>query len=239
MKHHMYHIENARRAAKTHRLPTLIAAGAIACLSTVCADAANPPISSKFEYIPNIITPLSDVAVNPFVYVAKFVCGPQTLAATRIGQITEYSALEPGNYATALNILPLNDVHPQIEVYASMVDSPINPVVAQFPAPISFRTLTLTCTDIIDSFGLAVSDEAYEGFLYIKRRKPDLEVQAVYTYASRDEFTDWLGVDQQGNVVPNPEINLISIGGAGGLGLGASIDVERIEPIDRSGLAGY
>lgn len=208
--------------------------GAVTVLAVVNVNAANLTISSKLN--PGIFTPVPIPAAKPIVYAAKFVCGPQTTPATGIGQTVSYAALQPGNYATALNVLPFVEDRLGIEVHASMDGNPLNPLVRRFPFTRALNTYTVTCEDILDGFGVSVSNEAYEGFLYIERSKPDLEVQAVYTYASRDQFSDWLGVDTNGNVVENPEVNLISIGGAGGLGLGASIDVERVEPIDRSGL---
>ncbi len=209
-------------------------AGAVVALVAISVNAANYPLALKIN--PGVLKPLPSVTVKPVLYAAKFVCGPQLRAATGIGQTLRFAAVEPGHYATALNILPLINGSPSIDIYAAMEDSVVNPLVAHFSISGAYRMYTVTCEEILASFGVSVVDEAYEGFLYVERRQPDLEMQAVYTYASRDEFTDWLGVDQKGNVVANPEIGLKSIGGAGGLGLGASIDVERIEPIDRSGL---
>lgn len=172
---------------------------------------------------------------QPVVYSAKFICGPQTKPATAIGQITTFAPLQPGNYATALNVLPLLNNLPAIEVFVAMNGVPGNPLVKQFTPSQAFETFTLGCDEILKSLAVTVNNEAYEGFLYITRMRPDLDVQAVYTYASRDvfEFMEFRGVDKKGNVVINPEVGVTSIGGAGGggLGLGASIDVERIEPI--------
>ncbi|GEM_PF-2281675 len=144
--------------------------------------------------------------IDPQTYIAKFVCGPQTLAATRIGEIVQYSALEPGNYATAVNILTLTPGQP-IMVYASMDGIDPNPLVAQLPISRVFETHTLTCTEILNGLGVNVGQEAYEGFVYFTRRQADLDVQVVYTYAAKDN-----------------------------LGLGSSIDVERIKPVNRNQL---
>lgn len=174
---------------------------------------------------------------KPIVYSAKFVCGPQTKPATSTGQATTFAALQPGNYATALNILPLGGGLPEIEVFASMHGSAGNPSVTRVTVTQAFETHTLACEEIINAFGVTARDEAYEGFLYITRSRADLDVQAVYTYASRDsfQFKEFRGVDELGNVVVEPETGIFSIGGAGGggLGLGASIDVERVVPINR------
>ena len=144
--------------------------------------------------------------IDPQTYIAKFVCGPQTLPATRIGEITEYSALQPGNYATAVNILTLTTGQP-IMVYASMDAVDPNPLVAQLPISRVFETHTLTCTEILNALGVNVGQEAYEGFVYFSRRQADLDVQVVYTYAAKDR-----------------------------LGLGSSIDVARIKPVNRNTL---
>lgn len=234
LNYHVFELGNATTHHRQSRAILKLLLGAVTALAVVNVNAANLTISPKS--IPVIFTPVPIPAAKPIVYAAKFVCGPQTTPATGIGQTVSYAAVQPGNYATALNILPFIDGRLGIDVHASMDGNPLNPLVRRFPLTRALNTYTVTCEDILNGFGVSVSNEAYEGFLYIERSKPDLEVQAVYTYASRDEFTDWLGVDSNGNVVQNPEVNLISIGGAGGLGLGASIDVERVEPIDRSAL---
>ena len=200
----------------------------------VNVKAATPQFKFKpITFKPYVLFPK---VADSFVYGAKFVCGPQAIAATRIGQITQYSALQPGNYATALNIFTLSDNQPSIEVYASMDGNSTNSLVAQLPISRVFETHTITCNGILNALGVNVSTVAYEGFLYITRSQTDLDIQAVYTFESRDAFNEFRGVDEAGNVVINPEIEVISIGGAGGLGLGASIDVERIVPINRKGL---
>ena len=209
--------------------------GTAVVLAASAATAANHTIVLKSPQ--KTLYPVIDLKARPFVYAAKFVCGPQTVAATRIGQIVNYSAVEPGNYATALNLLSLTAAAAPIDVRASMDGVAFNPIVAQLPKSELFQTHTVTCDEILKGFGVSVSDEAYEGFLLIERWKPDLEVQSVYTYASREKFAAWRGVDEQLNVIENPEVGVVSIGGAGGLGLGASIDVERIQPINRNAVA--
>ena len=219
MNNQIYRVTKADRAANQHRrshstLKLLL--GAATALAVGNVNAASLTLSPKLK--PGIFTPAPVPAVKPIVYAAKFVCGPQTVASIGIGQTVTHSAVQPGNYATALNILPLVEGRLGLDVHASMDGNPLNPLVRRFSLTHALNTYTVTCEDILNGFGVSVSNEAFEGFLYIERSKSDLEVQAVYTYSSREKFTDWLGVDSNGNLVENPEINLISIGGAGGLG---------------------
>lgn len=180
--------------------------GILMCVCTFSVNAQTAPTGFTPTLNPTrIFTPIPRF-IDPQTYTAKFVCGPQTLAATRIGEITQYSALQPGNYATAVNILTLATGQP-IMVYASMDGVDPNQLVAQLPISRAFETHTVTCTEILNSLGVNVGQEAYEGFVYITRRQIDLDVQMVYTFAAKDR-----------------------------LGLGASIDVERIKPINRNNL---
>ena len=217
-----------------YRESLILLAGLILLVAGFKVHAATPLLKVNAVVLKPFVP--TTLVIDPFVYIAKFVCGPQAIPATRIGQITNYSALQPGNYATALNVLTLRDNQPSINVYASMDGHTGNPLVVQLPISRVFETHTVTCDEILSALGVNVGTEAYEGFLYISRRQSDLDVQAVYTFASRDSFQEFRGVDYNGNVVINPEVGITSIGGAGGLGLGASIDVERIKPINRNQL---
>ena len=225
---------SSTRVVTNHYRSVILLAFLLLSVAGFRVDAVTPKFSAN-SLVLRPYVPVTQV-IDPYVYIAKFVCGPQAIPATRIGQITNYSALQPGNYATALNILTLIDNQPSISVYASMDDHNGNPLVVQLPISRVFETHTVTCDEILSALGVNVGPEAYEGFLYISRRQSDLDVQVVYTFASRDSFNEFRGVDNNGNVVVNPEVGIISIGGAGGLGLGASIDVERVKPINRNQL---
>ncbi len=242
MNQHTRQVSTRQRLAKTHCLRAWVLIAVIASLAISVAATAQVTVVPTKQ-----LTVLQPIALpKPIVYAAKFVCGAQTQAAIQIGQTVAFADLEPGAYATALNIFSLSQGQPQIDVYASVHGSAFDPLVAQFSSPRAFETHTVVCNDIMQVVppNPRGTGEVVEGFLYITRRQPDLDVQAVYTYANREkfEFDKWRGVTSDGYVVPVPEEDiagdLISIGGAGGggLGLGASIDVERIAPIDRSGL---
>ena len=187
-----------------HGFSGLLSVGFLMCVCVFTVNAQTAPTGFTPTLNPGrILTPIARF-IDPHTYTAKFVCGPQTLAATRIGEITQYSALQPGNYATAVNILTLATGQP-VMVYASMDGVDPNQLVAQRPISRAFEPHTVTCTEILNALGVNVGQEAYEGFVYITRRQIDLDVQMVYTYAAQDR-----------------------------LGLGASIDIERVKPINRN-----
>ncbi len=189
---------------RRHGISGLLFMGILICACAFSVNAQTAPPGFTPTLNPGrVLTPIPRF-IDPQTYTAKFVCGPQTLAATRIGEITQYSALQPGNYATAVNILTLATGQP-IMVYASMDGVDPNQLVAQLPISRAFETHTVTCTEILNALGVNVGQEASEGFVYITRRQIDLDVQMIYTFAAKDR-----------------------------LGLGASIDVERIKPINRN-----
>lgn len=175
-----------------------------------------------------------DIRLNlqPYLYATKFVCGQQLNPGIQIGQTVRYAALEPGVYSTALNMLTLKQGIPGITVSASMDGYAPVPVATQLSGATAFDTHTVTCDDILQAFNVPPGADAYEGFLYVQRQRPDLRIDAVYTYASRERFQEFRGVDLNGNVVVNPELGVYSIGGAGGLGVGASIALQRVEPVN-------
>ncbi len=171
--------------------------------------------------------------LQPYLYATKFVCGQQLNAGVQIGQDVTYAALEPGVYSTALNILTLKRDAPGIAVRASMDGFAPVTVASQLSSASAFDTHTLTCDEILDAFNAKQPGrDAYEGFLYLQRQRPDLRVDTVYTYASQDEEEVLWGVTEKGNVIRNPETNVISVGGGKGIGLGASIDIERVDPVN-------
>ncbi len=189
-----------------------------------------------------------------FVYAAQFVCGyvqgatpPQANSPGATVPAPLPDDFQPGSYATALNLFnPSFRSVANIRMFASVADGGTTPVGPPITLA-AFRTEKITCQDIVRDVarlipGNLANGEVVEGFLYTTRPADDLEMQAVYTYSTKDGFKEFLGVDDAGFVVPvagreaETEFPLISIGGAGGLGLGGSIDVEKITPRKVSGL---
>ncbi len=116
---------------------------------------------------------------------------------------------------------------------------------------------SIDCRDIVGALPNAPAGTLFEGYLWVFGVIGDLtlQVDGVYTYESQNAFERHLvyGLDEQGVVSVIGEIqNLtlagindpikadvfdegaidIAASGAGGLGLGASIDVERCEPVE-------
>lgn len=220
--------------------PSKVIARCIASLLFVAGTAictANAATAVDFGSLPKDITkkkfPSIPLNFQPYLYATKFVCGQQLNAGVQIGKTVTYSALEPGVYSTALNILTLKRDAPDIGVHASMDGIAPVTVATQLSSDAAFDTHTVTCDDILEAFNMKnPGRDAYEGFLYVRRQRPDLRIDSVYTYASQYEEEVLWGVTPNGNVVRNPEFNVTSVGGGKGVGLGASIDIQRVDPVN-------
>jgi hypothetical protein len=93
----------------------------------------------------------------------------------------------------------------------------------------TFRSRQIGCDDIAGKVaplipGGLITGDLVEGFLYVQRTRKDLEAQVVYSYSSIDAFHEFRGDDGF--------VGGTGAAGAGGLGLGASLDVERITPVE-------
>ena len=182
------------------------------------------------------------------IYSAKFVCGaqraPLSLALPRDPGLLD---VQPGSYATVLNIMNLYRFAPRVKVQASLAQSSpsafANTRVIRDQAVPVFGAMKVGCADIAAAFGRNNSD-VFDGFLYIIQPQDYLNVQAVYTYSEQDEFQSQrfigIGVNNQvGDInAPAPGSNsnvttgfrIMGGAGAGGLGIGNSIHIERITP---------
>lgn len=194
---------------------TRLAWTAAGLLAAVLAWSAQGQV---FVGTPGTPTATAAPSPGPVVYAGKFVCGghlllgpipvPGTLRALPGGT---YSGFEPGNYATAINVLNVDVVRQdRIQVLAS-VDGALGPVlVATFDLE-PFETRKLDCVDIVSAVNggtVPPGGPLYEGFVHIVRNLDVLAVQGVYTHSHERRFE--------------------SANGAGGLGRGTSIDVEPI-----------
>lgn len=188
------------------------------------------------------------------VYPAKFVCG---FATGNVPLMREedpfpapYEDLKPGNYATVVNILNLAIVSPQINVLASVEGIAGTPRVDTLRLS-QLQTRRIGCVDIIPALAGSIpgglNGAVIEGYLLVSvpaSAQDILEVQAVYTYATKDEFDtrEFQGVDIVDNLRPvfpqgnSPRLRIMAGAGAGGLGLGGSIHVQKIEPRQVPGL---
>lgn len=198
-------------------------------------------------------------AAQLFSYPAKFVCGfelgdVRLLSDTSPLQL-EYEQLKPGNYATLINLL--NNTLTDQTVTAFLVTQETN---GQFPGatfPLaSFSTFRFGCPEIAAILGpifpVPLTGQVIEGYAVFVANTPNLRVDDVFTFESKDAFKEhlvWV-LDEDGQIKavnlvqggfklgPFPPIELpffpsdIAASGAGGLGVGASIDVEHVEPTE-------
>ena len=184
------------------------------------------------------------------VYPAKFVCGHQVGSIQLLSNHADpkgYEELKPGNYATVINVTNLSVGTETFEYFVSINLKTTGPLLVGPVAPTTmtmFGTAKIGCPDIAAALNLVLpasldlEGEAFEGMVLIPKALNSLDVQAVYTYANMDQFASRLALYLgPGDVVQSAEIddeisqeeaNVFGASGAGGLGLGASIDVERI-----------
>ena len=165
---------------------------------------------------------------------------------------------EPGHYATIVNVLQTQFANNSVVAFFVQdgqpgVGIPLNTAVLG-----AFRSLDVGCTDIAPFIGLG-GGAPFEGWLVIAATQPTLEVSPVYTFESQNGFAEHRvhQVLQGGqrlqllNVPPANPFDLfvpggvafvlqlalqtqagdVHVSGAGGLGVGASIDVETVDAV--------
>lgn len=193
-----------------------------------------------FYWTPADAQRISPSAITTNLYIAKFFCGfragqtpPQINKGLGGGtplpnQLSPaFRGFQPGSYSTTLNIFNTGSATASFSVFASIDGVATTPNVATVNLG-TFRTRQLGCGEIASGLapsvaGGLINGDLVEGFLYIQRTKQDLDVQAVYSYTSIDAFHEFRGDDGL--------VGGTGAAGAGGLGLGASVDVERIAPL--------
>lgn len=168
-----------------------------------------------------------------------------------------YEDLKPGNYATTCNLFnydisaPTQTVLPYVAVEGAGLI---------FLGPLTVQALTTNafgCIDILTGLGNPpLNGTVFEGYLTFFTFDPDFQVDGVRTFESQNAFEHHIlwGYDPFGEIrvvfevlgialpqiaVPLPEDfaaalenERLTASGAGGLGLGASIDVEIVPRID-------
>lgn len=202
---------------RTRVLPVM---GIAMMLWTIGGVGAGTPVAQA-----QLIQPIPATQV---LYTAKFVCGfkpgftpPQGNVVNGPG-IYNYRDFEPGSYATALNVLYATgrNTNTNVNVFISVPETTQNSALTRVnlgPLPLSnFGTVKVDCGDIAQALNgplpQIAAQEVVEGFLYITRGIDDLVVEAVYSYSS-----------QIGALGGEPRNNA-------GIGLGASVHVQNIEP---------
>ena len=169
------------------------------------------------------------------LYPAKFLCGFVTgfseFQSNVLAPIPRYGELEPGHYSTVLNLLNASrQTQQNIQVHAVVQGE--SPVLVSSITLEPFHTHKVTCFDIVNELDAIIPGGAQgqliEGFVYVLRNKDVLDIEGVYTYASKDMYV--LGGIAYFDTIAEFGGSIEAAGaGAGGLGLGASIDVVKIE----------
>jgi len=195
--------------------------------------------------------PVPVIKVNFFP--SKFVCGFQRGNVPLLNDPNPvlnpyYEHVKPGNYATTFNVLNLNLDHQTISFYVSEPDvyDGLKFVGSRWIP--SFGTTQFGCPDIAAGLGTQ-NGSFFEGYLLIVVKNDQFKVTGVYTFESQNAFERHVlwrlrsdgssGIESEltsdsltaltrplGPVDFIGPFKDIAASGAGGLGLGASIDVE-------------
>ncbi len=188
------------------------------------------------------------------LYQAKLTCGfnpgQVPLLNDRNPFPHHWENFKPGNYATSLNITNSTLQSQTFYAYISLTDYPSFPFI--FLGSVSlplFGTLEVGCAELSPAFPPTTQPGQFvDAVLHLFSTGNHFTVKAVYTYSSRDAFERHLfvGLDKNDDVgvleahgsgvstVPAEDPLLVPVhlaaSGAGGLGLGASVDHEDITP---------
>jgi hypothetical protein len=155
------------------------------------------------------------------IFAAKFVCGFTDGRVVRLNDPTPlptaYRAVEPGNYATVVNVANLTFDDGPKTVERRLISEGFTTVALPDVNLPEFELSTVDCDDLgaaLAPQGFANDGRFFEGYLVtwvdeldFSENAPPLEVTAAYSYAVQNGRP----ADQS-------------------LGLGSSVDVERIEP---------
>ncbi len=170
-----------------------------------------------------------------------------------------YEELKPGNYATLINIINTDFTTVNQSFTPAFVIEGVGPISSALIRTLApLATTKVGCPEILRTLTpflpTAPIGQVFEGYaLFVTTPNDPLQIDVVYTYESKDAFKEHIvwGLGPDGTV-PDGALNLLHSGfkfgnfpnifdfpvidigasGAGGLGLGASIDVERVLPRD-------
>jgi len=192
------------------------------------------------------------------LFTCKVVCGYQLGNVRLLNDPSPlnrpYENLKPGNYATTCNLYNYDISAPDQTIlpYLAVKGVPLF-FLGAFTIP-ALDAGAFGCIEIANAIVPPPTGFAFEGYLTFYTFSPNIRVDGVHTYSSQNAFKEhyiWaldvfgqvvkvaesLGltvgaitsfVDLAGEVM---EIQFFAASGAGGLGLGASIDIENYERI--------
>ena len=182
-------------------------------------------------------------------YPGKVVCGfeqgnvPLLNDPTPLTPPRPYENFKPGNYATVFNVLNLNPTQQMVTFVLTLQN--FQPVTI-FILPVNaFSSIEIGCEEIFNPFIPPLVGQRFEGMLIPVTNNSSFVVDAVYTFESQNAFErhvvyeDGIATWSFGRSLDdilrdfNPPTGFFieAASGAGGLGLGASIDVVRIDPV--------
>ncbi len=196
------------------------------------------------------------------LFPCKIVCGYQLGNVRLLNDTSPlnqpYEDLKPGNYATTCNMFNYDLDAATQPVFAYVAIEGAGLIFLGQLNVAAFTANAFGCVDLINSLPPPPPNgTAFEGYLTFFTLDPDFHFDAVYTYESQNAFerhvfwfydswgpfgiafqtlglvlknmTNPLSPVPTGSVLPS---QFATASGAGGLGLGASIDVEEIDRID-------
>jgi hypothetical protein len=192
------------------------------------------------------------------LFTCKVVCGYQLGNVRLLNDLRPlnqpYEDLKPGNYATTCNLYnyDIDAAEQTILPYLAVKGVPLF-FLGAFTIP-ALDAGALGCVDIVNAITPPPTGSAFEGYVTFYTFSPNIRVDGVTTYSSQNAFKEHIvwAIDQLGqlfkvldslgltlgaitsavNVASDvTSIEFFAASGAGGLGLGASIDIENYERI--------
>ena len=181
------------------------------------------------------------------LYPVKFVCGYEQgdIPIASNDKPGKYEELKPGNYATVINILNATISEKTVYIYVARANDTLRFMTAiSIPA---LQTRKIGCPHIARTIGES-SGRAFEGMVELFATNDHFEVWSVLTYATLEAFERHrvYGFNDKDQTIspirsegsgpaslPGPVLagsTDVAGSGAGGMGLGGSIDVEEVPP---------
>ena len=216
----MHHLSNQ---TAIRRIPVLC------CLLFICAVAAQAQVTG---------------------YPGKFICGyeegnvPLLNDPTPLVPAKPYENFKPGNYATTFNVLNLNPDPQEVRFIFATSNLP-HARVATINI-LGYSSVDVGCEIANPFLSPTFFGQRFEGMLVPVTNNANFIVDAVYTFESQNAFERHLVYEDGGSnwtfgqtldqilfdfTPPTVFFQAEAASGAGGLGLGASIDVERLDPV--------
>ncbi|MEM1203085.1 MAG: hypothetical protein AAGN66_07635 [Acidobacteriota bacterium] len=196
-------------------------------------------------------------SAQTYIYPAKYVCGYRPGNVTLLNDpqpnLDHYEDVKPGNYATTVNIVNLDLSDQVVFRYVVWDDDPGSP----YPLPAQglgpFQAAETSCSEIRGALPPDAPLGVIKGYVVLLTISDCFRVNDIFTFESQNAFERHVVwgfnpfdrfaniFEERSQTIPElvtPLPNFVqplqwqfaTSSGAGGLGLGASIDVEVVEP---------